>query len=113
MASEDQVNSLMELLGCALVELDKLDSRLSQYDETIQVFQWHFNGISTIHSINQSTIQPFNQSLKQSTFQSIKFNLFIIFNNLNSYYGQLRVIFFPAIVEPLVAISDIKLIGRV
>jgi hypothetical protein len=37
MASEDQVNSLMDLLEAALAELDKLDTRLTQYDETLKV----------------------------------------------------------------------------
>lgn len=37
MASEDQVNSLMDLLEAALAELDKLDTRLTQYDGVLKV----------------------------------------------------------------------------
>ncbi|XP_031555794.1 exocyst complex component 1-like isoform X2 [Actinia tenebrosa] len=36
MASEDQVNSLMDLLEASLAELDKLDTRLTQYDEVLK-----------------------------------------------------------------------------
>ncbi|EDO44427.1 predicted protein [Nematostella vectensis] len=41
MASEDQVTSLMDLLEAALVELDKLDTRLTHYDDKLRTVREH------------------------------------------------------------------------